>query len=142
MGKCHVLQHLTLDEDILDPFADDHTEHLATDYPALMLPVVRLPCLNCWDEAPFKLKLCLQCGPDGHALFSVYYGMAHNEFRPGSANLQHNLAAIMDMDIFPQAVASADTLEVERDLGAVTPETRQHVFQTFSSLRTLRPKGA
>lgn len=198
IGRCHAVEHLTLDEDILDLFADQ-IEYLTTDYLALILPVVlprlkfvmlsgkcdvlfhllanlhapqarsfeltnrldddesgplvtrliapdphlRIPflssphtlSLSCWDGAPFKLRL--QCGPEGHALFSVNYGMVHNEFWPGNANLQPNLAAVMD--IFP--VASVDTLEVKGNLGAVTVETWQRVFQTFSSLRTLRPKG-
>ncbi|KAM5539901.1 hypothetical protein V8D89_006404 [Ganoderma adspersum] len=152
-GKCHALEHLTLDEDILDPF-NNQIEYLATNYPALILPVILprtkseisnsriastttspdplsyvssppirtygshssprlIPC----GRAPFKL--CLQCGPDGHALFSVDYGMVHNEFWPGNANLQHNLIALMDTF----SVASVHVLEVEGYLDAVPVET-------------------
>ncbi|PIL31220.1 hypothetical protein GSI_05918 [Ganoderma sinense ZZ0214-1] len=95
----------------------------------------RVISLSCWDVAPFLLSV--RCGPDGHAYLSVDYGMAHNEVWPRNEILYPNLIAIMDT----LSAASVDTLEIEGSLDDLAVGTWQRVFQTFSSLRTLRLKG-
>ncbi|PIL31219.1 hypothetical protein GSI_05917 [Ganoderma sinense ZZ0214-1] len=106
--------------------------------PQLRIPFfssLRTVSLSCWDGDPFNVSL--HGGPDGNARFSVDYGMVHNELWPGNSYLEHNLVALMN--IF--SVASVHTLEVQGRLDEVAVETWHRVFQTFSSLRTLRVKG-
>ncbi|KAI1791015.1 hypothetical protein LXA43DRAFT_459632 [Ganoderma leucocontextum] len=199
ISKCGVLEHLSLDEKILDQFAEELADLPAGHRPRMPTPVVlprlkvlqlhgqrqtlfhllaimhapqatkidltncldddepgplitrvlapnpqlrypflsspRAVSLSCWDGDPFNL--CLQCGSDRDALFCVDYGMVHNELRPGTAHLEHNLVAIMDLF----SLASVDTLEVKGRLDQVAVETWQRVFATFSNLRTLHLKG-
>ena len=106
-------------------------------------PQLRYPFLSssrdisvcCWDGNPFKLTV--RCGADSKTLFSVDYGMVHNELWPGNAYLEHNLVAVMDLF----SVASVDTLEVEGCLNQIPVQTWQRVFETFSCLRTLHING-
>ncbi|PIL31211.1 hypothetical protein GSI_05909 [Ganoderma sinense ZZ0214-1] len=198
LSKCPSLEHLSLDEDVLCPFAEELADHptgtqhrttplvlprlssmtvhglrgllvhfLATihvpqattielkncfdeDEPGPLVsrllvpnPQLRIPflsslrtvSLSCWDGNPFQLSL--RGGPDGNALFSLDYGTIHDIDWPGNTYLERNLVAIIDT--FP--VAAIDTLEVEGCLDLVAVETWHRVFQTFSSLRTLRVKG-
>ena len=152
-GRCDVLFHFLANIhtpqarriELANCLDDDESGPIFTRLLApglhLRVPFLSSPrtvSLNCWVGAPFKL--CLRGGgpgPDRHALLSVDYGMVHNEFWPGNADLEPNLVAVMDSF----SVASVDTLEIEGYLDEVAVETWQRVFGAFSGLHTLHVKG-
>ncbi|PIL31222.1 hypothetical protein GSI_05920 [Ganoderma sinense ZZ0214-1] len=102
-------------------------------YPFLSSP--RTMSLTRWGA--FHFQLSLRCGPQGSARFSIDHRCSQPELDAPDANLQDDLATVMQTF----SLAAVDTLEVSGSVDQISPETWQSAFQAFPSLRTLTLQG-